>query len=131
MEPIVWSDQFLTGNDDIDFQHRYFANLINRIHAEISNREREVYQIRLLKELYRYAVFHFYSEENIRIKLGIANLKKHERLHQELLDGLSDRITRAIDHTDSCALILPYVREWFIVHTIDEDAADFIRFRKG
>ena len=35
MEPLDWKKEYDLGIEDIDFQHHYFLNLINRLSEEL------------------------------------------------------------------------------------------------
>ncbi|MEO5351016.1 MAG: hemerythrin family protein [Magnetococcus sp. YQC-3] len=125
MDLIEWKSGYSTGNKDVDLQHQYFANLINRINQEFMEQHDYAYQVRLLQELHRYAVFHFFSEENIFLKLGFNDLESHERLHQSLLNELNSMIKNSVVQQNSPHRILQFLTDWFIEHTTQEDIQDF------
>ena len=87
---IEWNSDYLTGIDEIDLQHQYFAKLINRIEAKITSIALADSHSPLLTELVYYARFHFLSEENIMAEAGYPALDDHKGLHSELIQRLVD-----------------------------------------
>lgn len=51
LKKIEWSNKFLTGNKEVDLQHQYFAELINRIIFELLENHDQRYQHHLIEEL--------------------------------------------------------------------------------
>lgn len=126
---LKWEDKFLVGIEDVDFQHRYFATLINRLAQRLPDARhcRENHAGRgctcgqgLIQELTAYAQFHFLSEENIMAELGYPDLVEHHRLHSSLIEQLSVKIMSFPDFEDGDGLV-KFLEEWFINHTVTED----------
>ncbi len=121
--PLQWNSDYETGVEEIDLQHRYFLRLINRLATDLTANDDETYHHRLIDELYKYAAFHFLSEENIMFKCGYPALEEHRQHHFALLDKLSSRGNRPP------AELLGFLSEWFVKHTAQEDhlIGEFIR----
>jgi len=62
---LEWESNFETGNKNVDLQHRYFVDLINRVGKNFKETDDASYTQNLISELRKYADFHFTSEENI------------------------------------------------------------------
>ncbi len=127
---IEWNASFLLGIDDIDFQHRYFANLINRLGEELTTSDDDAHRRALLSELNAYAGFHFISEENMMRRAGFPLLEQHRRHHRELIDELSAReglllLRKSAQAADD---VMQFLVAWFTAHTTGEDRkfADFV-----
>lgn len=120
---IEWSQKYELGIDAIDFQHRYFAGLINRLSDELDRIEEHVYFASLLSELTAYARFHFISEENLMYRAGYPDLTEHRSCHRELIDRLSARINRLeLDHSENSGeAVITFLTDWFSHHTLMED----------
>lgn len=120
---IEWKPVFNIGVEDIDFQHHYFLNLINRLSHELSEADNPDYRLSLVKELNAYAKFHFLSEENMMWQAGYPDLEAHRRLHLQLIDQLSHRQASLIlkPSKRSARAILEFLAEWFLKHTQHED----------
>jgi hemerythrin len=115
-QPLRWTAEYETGIAEIDLQHQYFMNLINRIADEVIHSQEVEYRKRLLDELGKYASFHFLSEENIMYKLGYPDRQQHYLLHRDLLDKLS----AARVHEDEIRIV-NFLHDWFQHHTLCED----------
>lgn len=124
LQKIEWSKKFLSGNKEVDLQHQYFAELINRIIQEVTENSDLQYQNHLMQELMLYASFHFQSEENILYKLKYPYLENHRALHLDLLDNLSNKIKNT-ELTHDNLQIIDFLIKWFVGHTIFEDKECF------
>jgi hemerythrin len=111
-----WKADYATGVEEIDLQHRYFMELINRLSTELDGCVDEIYRKRLLNELVKYASFHFVSEENMMIKFAYPDIERHRMLHLDLIDKLSWQI-----QSKSYAALFEFLVDWFIRHTLEED----------
>jgi hemerythrin len=118
---IQWKPSFETGVEEIDLQHHYFADLINRLSNILSVTEDKAYQGRLLNELIKYAQFHFVSEENIMFSMHCAGLEQHKKLHTELLNQLNIRIGLFQEELSGADEVVGFLKEWFVTHTLGED----------
>jgi hemerythrin len=108
-----WKDEYETGVEEIDLQHRYFMALINRMYSEFKAAIHDEYRDRLFDELGRYAAFHFLSEENLMIKFGYPDLDRHHAMHRHLIDELSWRAqSKAYD------ALFEFLVAWFVDHTV-------------
>lgn len=129
-EIIEWNKKFELGVADIDFQHHYFLNLINRINEEIKESDHEVYNHKLIEELYAYTKFHFISEENMMLKANYPDLPEHKRHHFELINELSAKSNRIQQNTsvESINLFIRFLLDWFFHHTakVDKKFADYL-----
>jgi hemerythrin len=65
MHQIEWKDDYLTGIEEIDTQHKGFVKLINRLSIVQEFGNKKAIAVRLLNELGKYIEYHFASEENI------------------------------------------------------------------
>lgn len=120
---IEWTASYRLGVDDIDFQHQYFANLINRIANELGTSDNEGDRRALLSELNAYATFHFISEENLMRRAGFPDLETHRRHHRELIDELNAReglllVRKSPEAADD---VVRFLVAWFLAHTTGED----------
>lgn len=119
--PIEWYSSLETGNVDVDLQHKFFVNIINRIDANIDDSEDTCRSHDLLMELKKYAEFHFCSEENIAKHLKLSGLNLHQKKHIELLDEISNYEKEIKSGTKSLREFMKFLNNWFIGHTFYED----------
>lgn len=116
-----WKGQYNIGIPEIDYQHRYFLKLIKRITGVVIEKKEPDYGQRVLMELVYYAKFHFYSEENMMIYHGYPNLREHQELHRDLIDLLSNKINAISDNIDEYHLLVQFLLQWFVHHSMEED----------
>lgn len=130
---IVWGPNFELGVEDIDLQHHYFANLINRLASDFAAITDPALRLSLLAELNAYARFHFISEENLMVRSGYPELASHRALHMKLIDELSAREGRLIvrNSAEDADDVLSFLGQWFLGHTAHEDRqfADYLAQR--
>lgn len=132
METVEWNKKLEVNNFEIDSEHKLFVSIINKIIvSRKANKEKE-YLESLLKELLKYAEFHFLSEENIMYEFGYPDLLEHKKSHDRVLSDLRNRIFSLkyefIDFTN----LEEFLIEWFLNHTSTEDLklAEFINEQK-
>ena len=127
----AWESWYELGVEDIDLQHHFFFNLINRLARELLHTDQVQYRAELINELNAYAKFHFISEENMMRKTAYPHFAYHQKLHVELIEQLSTRgsmllLPEAQGATES---IITFLGEWFLQHTreIDRKFARYLR----
>lgn len=128
--PIEWGPSYAVDVEDIDLQHHYFANLINRLAHESESGAGDGRRMALIDELVAYARFHFVSEENLMAAAAYPGLDDHRRLHRQLIDELSARVSllRVRSGEAGTGELLRFLVQWFTAHTTHEDRrfADFV-----
>ena len=118
---LVWLNEYELGIEEIDLQHHYFLNLINRLEKELANSDDLVYQQSLFKELSIYAHFHFVSEENFMYREGYPDLTRHKSHHDALIAKLNRKKLQFETGQIKATSIIDFLRHWFLQHTIGED----------
>ena len=119
---IIWNARFEIGVPRIDFEHQIFADLINTLALRVTSGKDALSISRTLREIIKYADFHFTSEENIMEECGYPGIKEHIRQHRALQSALSDRVMAMVSGEDSAADVLEFLADWFVKHTLHEDA---------
>ena len=117
-----WDNKFEIGIERIDFEHRIFLDLIITFHELIIDRTYDKNKAsRLLKEIHKYADFHFTSEENIMIDIAYPELESHREAHQQLLMKLKDQILDLENGHSQASDFFDFIFNWFAIHTTTED----------
>lgn len=125
LDPVNWKKEYSTGNESVDYQHQYFAKLINRISDNLLETNDLEYRKRLLYELTKYAQFHFTSEENIAYSLELKGINKHHERHMELLEEIRHHSKELFVGKYTTEAFVEFLFHWFIGHTIYEDTSFF------
>ncbi|MGB0747871.1 MAG: bacteriohemerythrin [Magnetospiraceae bacterium] len=123
MEKLQWDQKLELGNEEIDLQHHYFVDLINRI-IKLAEEGCDKFTLsRTLEELFRYARFHFYSEENIYRTLQVPGhiLQTHQHLHERLLEVLKNKMQAVYSHGYDTHELLEFAIHWFLHHSQVDD----------
>jgi len=122
---LEWESNFETGNENVDLQHRFFVDLLNRIGEEFREADDAAYTEKLISELRKYADFHFTSEENIATSLNLSGVNSHHQRHLELLEEFNHHAEDLNKGLITVAQFLNFLTDWFIGHTIYEDQTLF------
>ena len=134
VQHVDWENKYELGVEDIDLQHHYFLNLINRIAQEIGRSRDDLYLNALVSELNAYAKFHFISEETMMVHADYPRYQEHRRHHLDLIQRLSieeyNLLNRQSD--ERVEETLNFLTEWFLEHTNKEDRqfAEFLMHSK-
>ena len=127
----AWEVGYELGIEDIDLQHHFFFNLINRLAKELLQANDAEYRGALINELNAYAKFHFISEENMMRKSAYPHFLHHQNLHVELIEQLSTRGSMLLlpDAHGATESIITFLGEWFLQHTreVDRNFARYLR----
>lgn len=118
---LIWRKEYEIGNYEIDSEHQIFLKIVTKINREFEDNLEIEYKLLLLNELYKYADFHFTSEENSMIFYKYPDYKSHKKVHETLLTDLSEQIGFFnFKHIDKNKLI-DFLFNWFIHHTTSLD----------
>jgi hemerythrin len=120
-QQIKWDKQFAVGHSLIDDQHKMFVELVARVEAAVADKEEKEHIVRLLDELFKYAVFHFKSEENLMLRIGYPYLAEHERLHKDILHEIGDKLLSLSLNKVAASELVDFLYRWFVEHTSTED----------
>ena len=120
-QDIHWHSKYETGHPRIDFEHRVFLDLLAEFAAQVEAETDPARLRRTVTEIYKYADFHFFSEENIMLNVGYPEYAHHHTLHQALLGELREFIDSiALDSLRGEAMV-DFLVHWFATHTAGED----------
>lgn len=81
-----WSDQYSTGVDEMDEQHKILFELIAILrkvcHGKVASEdERMIMLDKVIERLVNYTVHHFSAEEELMLKSGYPDLIQHKKRH--------------------------------------------------
>lgn len=118
---LEWDRKFELGYPRIDDEHRIFLSLVRQLSRLLDDHADQQRIDRTLREIYKYADFHFLSEENLMEDLDYAALGEHRRHHAVLLSELRDLMTTQRTAGGNGQNIVEFLFEWFALHTAKED----------
>jgi len=125
VEIFPWNDNFATGIDEIDRQHRRLVELLNLLVGHIAFQAEAPALDRVLDELRRYTVEHFETEERIwRAHFrGDPWEEWHHNAHVDFIDKVlelrAQEGTRTLD--EILEDIVKFLTHWLALHIIESD----------
>ncbi|MBM4053517.1 MAG: bacteriohemerythrin [Planctomycetes bacterium] len=123
-----WRDEYNTGLDEIDIQHKRFLHMINALY-ELDNRPvKNPGMQKLLDELVNYARFHFQSEELLMISYKYPNLYDQKKEHEKLMNDLNKKAEEVKLSNGNVSKMLLFLVKWFAGHTtfLDKEMGAYI-----
>ncbi|KAF1052828.1 MAG: Bacteriohemerythrin [Stenotrophomonas maltophilia] len=124
MEFMPWNDEFITGIQVIDEQHRWLVNLTNALFDGLSATGQPAQPIgEVLEQLVDYTMNHFVLEEDLFTRLGYPQGEAHKAEH----DGFSRRVMELLLHYEAGAPVneqtLELLKNWLSHHILKVDKA--------
>lgn len=133
MVEIIWQTWFELGNFRIDSEHRVFLDLIMGLNRDYQAGIAADKLARSLREIHKYAEFHFLSEENMMIDLDYPQRDSHVAEHHKLITTLEKNIATLLSGQDVLEEFLTFLYDWFSEHTVGTDyrLAQYIATKSG
>ena len=119
---LQWTDEFETGDIDVDKHHQSLANYINRLNHKCNQHLDINYICQELKNFYEYSKFHFEEEEEL---LGDSLRYGHKDNHKLLLEGLDTLITDIANNQVKISSVGEYLKYWLLKHIQNYDIPAF------
>ena len=113
----IWNYDFETGIKRIDFEHQVFLELINSFKIAFENGQKKFELDSIVRELEKYAEFHFISEENFMRRINYPEFNEHQSRHFDLLEEFNIAKHNETDYLK----FIEFLYSWFVNHTIGED----------
>ncbi len=117
-----WEKKYEIGIEEIDFQHKYFLQLIKRFQEKISQDMPPLVIEPHIKEIIYYMKFHFCSEENLMRLFKYPNLDTHKKKHLEIVNEVNNKTNLFLIGAIKLNEITDMLVKWFQDHTIEEDS---------
>ncbi|WP_374439370.1 bacteriohemerythrin [Pseudomonas panipatensis] len=124
MSFMPWNDEFITGIDKIDQQHRWLVNLTNALYDSLHEEDETAPPIgEILERLVEYTMNHFVVEEALFERLGYpqseAHRAEHDRFNRQVMDLLLRHESgEAVDDKT-----LGLLKDWLTHHILKVDKA--------
>ena len=128
----AWTDDLLTGVDDIDGQHKEIFVRINTLLDALARQKGRQETGKFLDYLVEYVAYHFAAEEREMTGRKYPGLAGHEREHEDFKKRINALKRDVQESGVSTQLVLMTVRsscEWLIGHIkkTDKAMAEFIK----
>lgn len=125
MNSFQWDSCYETGIDEVDEQHQFLVDIINRYGVLVAENTISMEDIRtILFELYQYSEFHFREEEALMRKSGIysAHLDKHIKIHRAFMtEIISMQSFVSEENKRASELLLNFLIHWLAYHILGID----------
>ena len=119
---IQWIEEYNTGIDEIDAQHKQLVGYINELHDVIKSGSEKKALAGVLSKLIDYTEYHFSFEEGLLDNLDYAGLPAHRERHQEFIE-LIEGLVEDLDHGKSNIgdMLMTFLRNWLSKHILIDD----------
>jgi len=118
---LKWDHRYELGHERIDGEHRIFLGLIVEFEQLAKLGADKDKLVRTLKEICKYAEFHFFSEESVMIDCNYPDRVAHANLHRQLLAEVEDELYRLGAGRTDWRQVSEFLFQWFALHTSTED----------
>jgi len=120
-----WSDDYLIGIDELDYEHRDLINRLNELHGELAHHDEKGKIEDCLREIQVRVVAHFALEEHFMLDNNYKNYAPHKKEHDDFLTVVADFIDKfltdpGLSYGDELA---EQLQHWIINHILTSDQA--------
>ena len=132
MSTYYWSDDFASGNETIDSQHKYLFKLINDFASQNPEQVSDDNILLFLDKLYEYCNFHFKEEEKLMSINKYPLLEYHSKIHKELTKTVINT-REQLQRKEICVqykMIVNFCLQWLNNHIAAEDLL-FVNFSRN
>ena len=121
---IDWNETYSIGIPLLDAQHQVLFDIANSIPETVDEKKARTCIVRLFK----YVREHFTAEEEEMRKLGYPKLDEHIRVHDALIEKLSDVAVAPLETDEANLALKRFVLHWIVDHIMirDKDIARHI-----
>ena len=122
-QSIVWSDDFLIGIEELDYEHRGLIEDINKLHQELLE-DVEVDQIEdTLGSIHARMQAHFALEERVMLSHEYSHYLEHKAEHERLLDEYTELMTKfeSNPNLSDREAIQGVLCQWIVSHILTSD----------
>lgn len=126
----IWNDKYLTGNSNVDEQHKNILKLVEDFGNAIEHgRAAEIIDM-TLGQFALYVVKHFDDEEKLMLNSTYPYYDEHRKLHQQLIIRYSDFLDKYhLGDATAARSFFIFIKNWLDEHVLIEDKklVDFLR----
>ncbi len=123
---LAWSDDYLTGIELIDEQHKTWIDIVNRLEALLKNPfvdDKYDRIVAVLNELTDYTDMHFATEEQLMERIGYRRILSHKVVHNDFVAKIRDVDLAKVDSDQNAYLLdlTNYILTWISSHILKTD----------
>lgn len=123
---LFWEDKFSTGDETLDFQHKYLFETFNKLGDAIARDEGAEHISAILGRLRFYSDWHFAKEEECmerhRCPMAQANQRAHENF-RELFAAYYDEYAKTGGSRELAIRIHESLSDWLTHHVLAVDSS--------
>jgi hemerythrin len=117
MTYLTWSDDLAVGNSFIDGDHQKLIDMVNRLHALMSEGKGKDVLDKVLHNLITYTQEHFRREEDLMRKMRYPGFEDHKAEHEKLLLQVLELQKKFQSGAATLSIqVLHFLRDWLINH---------------
>ncbi len=117
-----WENNFEVGVKSIDIEHRELVKMITRLENSLSKGMESYHLGLVIKDLVAYTKHHFASEESVMKQIHFAELDRHKKLHEDLIqDVINILINLKVGKDITSNELIAFLTKWLNEHIINED----------
>ncbi|MDT8903638.1 bacteriohemerythrin [Anaeroselena agilis] len=123
---IKWRDEYNTGVENLDAQHRRLFEIANEAYGLLRDELRvDKYDdiVAILDELREYTKYHFQTEEDYMLSIGYKKFLSHKAEHAEFIAKIEavdlDKVDASQD--EYLRVTLDFVCTWITEHILGRD----------
>jgi len=122
MALLEWKEEYATGIEDVDDEHKDLIDVINRLHELLLADDAKLTVPAFFARLIDGVSAHFALEERIMGESAYPELAAHREDHERLLDEIRDLVEafRQAEEVDSVDLAMR-LEPWFAQHFATHD----------
>jgi hemerythrin-like metal-binding protein len=123
MALLEWKDEYATGIDDVDDEHKDLIDVINRLHELLLADDAKLTVPAFFARLIDGVSAHFALEERIMGESAYPDREAHRADHERLLDEMRDlveafRQAEEVDSVDLAMRLEPWFSQHFATHDL-------------
>ncbi|MFO7658612.1 MAG: bacteriohemerythrin [Bacteroidales bacterium] len=125
-----WKDEYATGIEVIDNQHKKLIELIDRLYSSFMQRSEKEHMQHILKEVLDYANYHFDTEAELMRKHNYPKTSEHISIHDAFVaTAIEFRHKHRYGGVVTSSL-MNFLRTWLNDHILRADR-DYIPYIKN
>ena len=123
MALLEWKEEYATGIDDVDDEHRDLIDVINRLHELLLADDARLTVPAFFARLIDGVSAHFALEERIMSESAYPDREAHRADHERLLDEMRDLVqafanAEEVDSVDLAMRLEPWFSHHFATHDL-------------